>query len=141
MTPPALEPAAQPVFIARQPIFDRANRRIAYELLYRHSQHATNAGNVSADTMCSDTALHAVVSIGLDRLVGTSVAFVNLTREHLLGELYKIFDPKAVVLELLETIDGDAEVVAACERAIRTGTRWPWTTMTRARRWTPCSRS
>lgn len=120
MTPHA-PPAAQPVFIARQPIYDRANRRIAYELLYRHSQHATSAGLVSADTMCSDTALHAVVSIGLDRLVGTSVAFVNLTRDHLLGELYRIFEPKAVVLELLETIDGDQEVIAACERAIEDG--------------------
>lgn len=115
------EQTAQHVFIARQPIFDSGNRRVAYELLYRDSRHATNAGRVSADVMCSDTALHAVVSIGLDRLTGGATAFVNLTREHLLGELHRIFNPADVVLELLESIDGDPEVVAACERAVADG--------------------
>lgn len=115
------ESTAQHVFIARQPIFDSGNRRVAYELLYRDSRTATNAGRVSADTMCSDTALHAVVSIGLDRLTGGATAFVNLTREHLLGELHRIFSPTDVVLELLESIDGDEAVVAACERAVADG--------------------
>jgi len=63
------------------------------------------------------------LSIGLDRLTAGTTAFVNITREHLLGELYKIFDPTAVVLELLETVDGDAAVVDACERAVAEGYR------------------
>ncbi len=112
---------AQPVYVARQPIFNRANARVAYELLYRGSQHATGAGSISSDAMCSDTALHSVVSIGLDRLTGGTTAFVNITREHLLGELHKIFDPAAVVLELLESIDGEPAVVDACERAVADG--------------------
>ena len=52
-----------------------------------------------------------------------ATAFVNITREHLLGELYKIFDPTAVVLELLETVDGDAAVVNARARAVAEGYR------------------
>lgn len=112
---------SQTVYIARQPIFDAGNRRVAYELLYRAHAAATDAGPVSQDVMCSDTALHAVVSIGLDRLTGGVAAFVNVTREHLVAELYKIFDPTTVVLELLETIDGDPEVVDACQRAVDAG--------------------
>lgn len=120
--PTAVDPSvAQTVYIARQPIFDAGNRRVAYELLYRASAAATNAGAVSQDVMCSDTALHAVVSIGLDRLTGGVLAFVNVTREHLLADLYRVFDPSTVVLELLETIDGDAEVVEACARAAAAG--------------------
>ncbi len=114
-------PAAQAVFIARQPIFDPGNRRVAYELLYRASATATSSGAISNDVMCSDTALHSVVSIGLDRLTAGVVAFVNITREHLLAELYKVFDPSTVVLELLESIDGDPEVVVACSRAVADG--------------------
>ncbi|MES2521489.1 MAG: HDOD domain-containing protein [Gemmatimonadota bacterium] len=113
--------AVQDVFIARQPIFNASNRRVAYELLYRESRHATTSGGVSSNVMCSDTALHAVVSIGLDRLTNGSIAFVNLTREHLVGDLHRIFDPSSVVLELLETIDGEADVVEACERAVNNG--------------------
>ena len=109
------------VFVARQPIFDSSNQRIAYELLYRSSQHATGAGAASSNVMCSDTALHSVVSIGLDRLTAGVTAFVNLTRDHLVAELYKIFDPTAVVLELLESIDGEPAVVEACRNATEAG--------------------
>ncbi len=109
------------VFVARQPIFDDRNQHVAYELLYRSSQQAMSAGAISSDAMCSDTALHSLLSIGLDRLTGGARAFVNITRDHLLSELHKIFDPSTVVLELLESIDGEPEVVAACERAVADG--------------------
>lgn len=109
------------MYVARQPIFDTGNRRVAYELLYRASLTATDAGRISSDVMCSDTALHSVVSIGLDRLTGGAVAFVNVTREHLVAELYKVFDPSTVVLELLESIDADPAVVDACAQAVRDG--------------------
>jgi EAL and modified HD-GYP domain-containing signal transduction protein len=71
--------------------------------------------------MCGDTALHALLSIGLDRLTHGAVAYMNVTEEHLLGELYKIFDPAAVVLELLETVEGTPAVVDACRRAVADG--------------------
>lgn len=120
VTPPA---TAQHVFIARQPIFDERDTRVAYELLYRATREASRAylGDVSPSLMCGDTALHALLSIGLDRLTNGTVAYVNVTEEHLLGELYKIFDPRAVVLELLETVDGTPAVVDACRRAVADG--------------------
>jgi EAL and modified HD-GYP domain-containing signal transduction protein len=119
VTPP---PTAQHVFIARQPIFDAADQRVAYELLYRASADATEAGiGRSAAFMCSDTALHALLSIGLDRLTAGTTAFVNLTEEHLLGDLYKIFDPAAVVLEILESVEGTPAVMDACARAVGEG--------------------
>jgi c-di-GMP phosphodiesterase len=120
VTPP---PTAQHVFIARQPIFDARDHRVAYELLYRASREATQAyvGDVSPALMCGDTALHALLSIGLEKLTGGTVAYVNVTEEHLLGELYKIFDPAAVVLELLETVDATPAVVDACQRAVNDG--------------------
>ena len=121
--PPILDPvaAAHNVYVARHPIFNASNRRVAYELLFRASAHATDSGQIASDAMCSATALHAVVSIGLDRLTDGVVAFVNITREHLLDELYKVFDPSTVVLELLESIDGEPAVVDACARAVASG--------------------
>jgi len=120
VTPPA---TVQHVFIARQPIFDERGTRVAYELLYRATREASRAylGDVSPSLMCGDTALHALLSIGLERLTSGTIAYVNVTEEHLLGELYKIFDPRAVVLELLETVDGTPAVVDACRRAVADG--------------------
>jgi c-di-GMP phosphodiesterase len=122
VTPP---PTAQHVFIARQPIFDAANHRVAYELLYRASREATQAhvGGVSSTTMCGDTAMHALLSIGLDRLTGGTTAWVNINEEHLLAELYRIFDPSAVVIELLESVAGTPAVVDAVRSAVADGYR------------------
>lgn len=116
-----LPPTAQDVHLARQPIYDTGNRCVAYELLYRASPASTSAGALPVDAMCSDTALHAVVSIGLDRLTGGAPAWVNIGREHLVADLYRVFQPRDVVLELLETIEPDEQVVEAVRRAVRAG--------------------
>lgn len=118
---PPIPPTAQDVCLARQPIFDLGNRCVAYELLFRASSVATSASGFSVDAMCSDTAMHAIVSIGMDRLTAGAPAWINLGREHLVADLYRVFDPKEVVLELLETIRPDDTVVDACRRAAREG--------------------
>jgi len=120
-TSSSIPPTAQDVHLARQPIFDTGNRCVAYELLYRASSASTSAGRFSVDVMCNDTALHAVVSIGLDRLTGGAPAWVNVGREHLVGDLYRVFQPRDVVLELLETITPDDSVIDAARRAVRAG--------------------
>lgn len=113
---------ANDVFVARQPIFDRSPKRIAYELLYRASREATSATDgLSATVMCGDTALHSLLSIGLDRITSGVLAYVNITEEHLLGDLYRIFEPQSVVLELLESIDASPSVIDACKLAVADG--------------------
>ena len=112
-----LAPTAVDVYVARQPIFDVRDEVVAYELLYRDSAQSTAAGTQPASVMCNEMALHAMLTIGLDRLTGGSTAWINITRDHLLSGLHRLFAPQNTVLELLESINGDDEVVTACERA------------------------
>ena len=112
-----LPPTAQDVYVARQPIFDVRNEVVAYELLYRDSAASMAAGMQPASVMCNEMALHAMLTIGLDRLTGGTSAWINITRDHLLNGLHRLFAPQNVVLELLETISGDDDVIVACERA------------------------
>lgn len=116
-----LPSTALDVYVARQPIFDTRNRRVAYELLYRDSAGSSSAGHQPADIMCREMALHAMLSIGLDRLTAGSTAWINITREHLIAGLHRLFSPENIVIELLESISGDAEVIEACERACADG--------------------
>ena len=109
------------VFVARQPIFDAKDRLFAYELLYRSGAQQNFANGVSADQMCTDTVIHALLSIGMSPLTGGTVAFVNMTRDFLLSGQYQLFEPATVVIELLETVEPDAEVIAACEELTRRG--------------------
>ena len=118
LTPPL---ASDHVYVARQPIFDQRHRRIAYELLYRASAEAVDAGTISRDAMCGETALHAMVSIGMERLAGGCTAFINVTRAHFVAELHKLFDPKSVVIELVESIVADDAVLESCARAVADG--------------------
>ncbi len=129
-TPPATPPGADPaasaqsirdVFVARQPIFDGGDRLFAYELLYRGGANQTAAGGVSSNQMCTDTVIHALLSIGLAPLTAGTLAFVNMTRDFLMRRLYELFDPKTVVVELLETVEPDDAVVAECERLVKLG--------------------
>lgn len=114
--------SALPVYVARQPIFDRTNRRVAYELLYRADQHAEESGGgASGIAVPGAKALHALLAFGLERITDGVTAFVNIDREQLVGGHYKTLAPKAVVLELLESIEGDAEVLRACEQARAAG--------------------
>jgi c-di-GMP phosphodiesterase len=109
------------VFVARQPIFDRAGALFAYELLYRRTGAHTVAEGVTADVMASEVLVHAFLNFGIDRMTGGHRAFLNFTREMLLRGMYQLFDPTQVVIELLETVEPDEEVVAATQKMVEAG--------------------
>lgn len=109
------------VFVARQPIFDRRGELYAYELLYRRTGAHTAADGVTADVMASEVLVHAFLNIGLDRLTGGHLAFLNFTRDMLLRGMHQLFDPAAVVIELLESVTPDPEVVDACHALVGAG--------------------
>lgn len=107
---------AKNALVARQPIFDRNVNVRAYEILFRSSGQ-DEAQFSSADCATAEVGVNAVLDIGLDRLVGNHVAWINIPRNVLVNGLYEFFPPERVVLELLETIEADSEVLAAIERA------------------------
>jgi len=104
------------VFVARQPIFDRTERLYGYELLYRNTASSTTAAGAAAETMCSDTVIHAFLDIGLDELTDGRLAFINCTRDFLLDGQVDLLPPEKVVVEVLETVGNDADVVNVCRR-------------------------
>ena len=119
-TPPAAPAAAaadgEQVLIARQPIFEARNQHVfGYELLFRSSEEnkytATDGRFASSQTI--NRALH---SIGLDAVVGDKKAFINITRDLLLEEVYTLLPPEQCVVEVLEDLTLDAEVIAACKK-------------------------
>ncbi|PIQ27770.1 hypothetical protein COW36_07620 [bacterium (Candidatus Blackallbacteria) CG17_big_fil_post_rev_8_21_14_2_50_48_46] len=100
------------VYVGRQPIFDRNLDVFGYELLYRSAdleQALFMDGNHATSVVISNTFLE----IGLERLVGDKLAFINLTRPFLLGEFPIPLQPDKLVLEILEDIVLDQELVAA----------------------------
>jgi c-di-GMP-related signal transduction protein len=74
------------------------------------------AGNETTTNLIGN-AVHALLDLGLDRLVGDRNAWINIPREVLVSGIHDFLPPDRVVLELLETVEADSEVMAAIEQA------------------------
>ena len=99
------------IYIARQPIYDRALKLVGYELLYRNSQENL-AQFEDGEKASSDTIVNSFIHIGIDNLVGTSLAFVNLPTEFIIdNDLVPMFHEQSV-LEILEDVEVTDEVIA-----------------------------
>ncbi len=107
--------------VARQPIFDDRQKLVGFELLYRHSEDATSARGATPSVMASSTVVQAVLGIGLERLTEGEKVWINLSRDLIVERAWELLDPKVVVLEVLESVEPDADVVAACADAKKRG--------------------
>ncbi len=96
---------------------DRAGRVYGYELLYREGLNS-NACPAGESFASSRVFSDAVLALGLDKLTGGKPAFVNFTRDLLLTDAARLVRPTSVVIEVLETVNIDADVLAVC-RALR----------------------
>lgn len=104
------------VFVGRQPIFDQHLSLQAYELLFRSGlQNAAVIGShdFDQDMATTNVMLNTFIDIGLEQLVESYPAYINLSRSFLTGSLPLPFAPEQVVLEILEDIKSEPEVIAA----------------------------
>lgn len=104
--------------IGRQPIYDRQQRVVAYELLYRTHAAPEAAVFQDGDLATSQVILNSVLDIGLETLVGKKIAFINLTESFITGEIPLPLEPARVVLEVLETIRPTAEILQGLQRFV-----------------------
>jgi EAL and modified HD-GYP domain-containing signal transduction protein len=62
-----------------------------------------------------------LLGFGLDSLVADKLAFFNASREVLVGEHWAVLPAGKAVIEVLETVESDAEVVRACTAVKQAG--------------------
>lgn len=103
--------ALRDVYLARQAIYDRKQAVVAYEILYRGS--ADNRAVIEDPNRATAELLqNAFIEIGLERIVGTLQAFVNVTREFLVGFFPLPPEADRLVLEMPDDLIVDDELVA-----------------------------
>lgn len=119
-SPSPSDAAAVDIYLARQPIFDRSLRVVAYELLFRSS--SANTAEISNPVEATaQLLLNTFVSVGLNDLVGDRKAFVNLPREFLIGTYPLPASPDQLVLEILEDVEIDDELIMGVKELRRQG--------------------
>jgi EAL and modified HD-GYP domain-containing signal transduction protein len=102
---------AQELFLGRQPILDRDQNLTAFELLFRSSH--VNGAQIEDDLLASATVInHAFSELGVEHVLGRYVGFINLSAPLILSDVIELLPKDRVVLELLETVEVTATVVA-----------------------------
>jgi len=107
-------------FIARQPIFDVMQKVYAYELLFRSGLH-NYFDSDDVDQASTSVIANSFLLFGLDEMTAGRKAFLNCTRKVLVEDLATALPQQHVVIEVLESVEPDAEVIAACTRLKKMG--------------------
>ncbi len=109
----ALAEETTSVAVARQPIFNRAEAITGFEILYR----SLTGPFTDAEGATSTVIVQSLADIGLERLVGDSRAFINVTADFLLKVRPLPMPPERVVLELVGTHSADPALLGALQDA------------------------
>lgn len=105
--------------IALQPICDADMRHVGDELLYRSHEQAQTAHIEDNQIATARVCNIAFYETGIDKLVGRRKIFVNTPYEWLLKPELLPNHPDRVVVEVLESVTGSPEILAALHK-IRT---------------------
>lgn len=91
-----------------------------YELLFRASRENVFP-NIDGTQATADVIGSIIGTLGLETLTGGKLAFINFTRDLLVGDYYTVLPSDRTVVEVLEDIEPDDEVIAACRRVKEEG--------------------
>ncbi len=98
------------LFIARQPIFNKALKVYGYELLFRFDIDSKTFGQATA-TKATATVLGGLFETGIEEIVDGTLAFVNFDEEFLLSDSIELIDSSNLVIEVLENVKVDAQLI------------------------------
>ena len=116
---PAVTHRVKEFFLARQPILNRKQDLVAYELLFRTA--ADGPANVTDDVLATASVIAHASELGLEKVIGDALGFVNVDAEVLMGDFIQFLPKGKVVLEVLETVEVTDEIAARVAQLAQAG--------------------
>ncbi len=108
------------VFVARQPILDLDEKIYAYELLYRNSLE-NKFPEIDPDKATIELIVNTFFSIGAKEIAGERVMFINFTGSLLMQDIFRSFDAKKVVIEILEGVEITTDIITKVQELKKQG--------------------
>ena len=101
------------IFVGRQPILNRQEQLVAYELLFRSSKqnHAVIADDMAATATVIS---HVFSTFGVEAALGPYLGFINVDEHLLMSDPLEALPRGKIVLEILETVPVTKELVERC---------------------------
>lgn len=101
------------VFVARQPILDRRGLLFGYELLFREGVD-NYFNSVDGDQATGRLISSSFFAMGIEQITGGKKALINFTANLLKNDIATLLPQDSVIIEILETVNPDAEIIEAC---------------------------
>ncbi|KAB2837789.1 MAG: EAL domain-containing protein, partial [Burkholderiales bacterium] len=98
-------------FIGRQPIVDRSQSIIGYEMLFRASAEAETAEIGDAMAADANVLVNTFTNMGTESLVGNKLAFINVEKDLIAGNYLALLQPQGVVLELQLSVQQSPDLI------------------------------
>ena len=109
-------------FLARQPILDRSQALVAYELLFRNA--ATGPANVTSDLSATASVIAHTSQLGMEKVIGDSLGYLNVDAAVLMSDIFQFLPREKVVLEIVETMKVTPEILTRIEQLVKEGFRF-----------------
>lgn len=91
------------IYVARQPIFNRQKKVIAYELFYRnHNDNSLNG--VNKDSASATVIMNSFVTMGTERIAGNKQLYVKFTDTLLNYDIVTLLNKKNTIIEIMTEI-------------------------------------
>lgn len=98
-------------FVGRQPILNRQQQIIGYELLFRLNKDSVSADFTSDMQAGTNVLVNTLSNMGTDWLVGSKLAFINVAEAMLESNFLELLQPNRVVLEVVESTQPTPELL------------------------------
>jgi EAL and modified HD-GYP domain-containing signal transduction protein len=99
-------------FIGRQPVLNRNQQLIGYELLFRPNLEAEEAGQLAALQADTQVLVNTLHNMGTSWLIGNKLAFINVGEAMLASEFLELLPARRVILDLMPEIAPSNELIA-----------------------------
>lgn len=99
------------VFIGKQPILNKFEQTVAYELLYR-SKNFNEFPQIDQDQATIDVITNAFLTFGLQNISDNKPVFINFSEKLLMNDFMFQLDPTNIVIEVLETVTINDQLIA-----------------------------
>ncbi|GAB3541419.1 EAL domain-containing protein [Noviherbaspirillum agri] len=110
---------AHEFFLGRQPILDRNQTIVAYELLFRNAP--VGPANVTDDLAATATVIAHASELGMEKVLGDSLGYLNVDAAVLASDIFQLLPREKIVLEILETTKVTPQVLQRVTELVNAG--------------------
>ncbi len=100
--------------IGRQPILNRLDEIVAFELLFRSPRSPSNASVQCSTQATSNVIINTISGFGIHDILGRHRGFINVDADMLMSDAIELLPPEVIGIELLERIIISDDVINRC---------------------------